>query len=148
MSDPIDELIEWLDKAVKYHETQIETDEEIKESNVFYLHYSGMLSGFQLARTQAQYYRKERVETEDEPATGAPEEISNGWQVLRKKWGQEGACRSCGWHAFLSEHEVEDIDIKEAVESDGILYLECLSKDDEEHRHSHRGIKINLRTSP
>ena len=57
MSDPIDGLIEWLDKAVKYHETQIETDEEIKESSTLYLHYSGMLSGFQLARTQARQFQ-------------------------------------------------------------------------------------------
>lgn len=65
MSDPIDELIEWLDKAVKYHETQIETDEEIKESSTLYLHYSGMLSGFQLARNRALHYKKLK-ETEQE----------------------------------------------------------------------------------
>jgi hypothetical protein len=65
VSDPIDGLIEWLDKAVKYHETQIELDEEIKESSTLYLHYSGMLSGFQLARAQARKF-KELKETEQE----------------------------------------------------------------------------------
>ena len=58
MSDPIDGLIEWLDKAVEFHQMQLETDEEIKESNTLYLHYSGILSGFQLARTQARQFKK------------------------------------------------------------------------------------------
>ena len=148
MSDSkIDELIKWLDKAIKHHEAELESD-VVKGSDTLYQHCYGVRSGLQLARNRALHCKKDRVEGENEPATGAPEEISNGWQVLRKKWDSEGQCLSCGWHALLSEHEVEDVDIKEAVESDGILYLECLSKDDEEHRHSHRGIKINLRTQP
>ena len=63
--EPIDRLLEWMDKAVKYHEAQIETDEEIKESSTLYLHYSGMLSGFQLTRTQARQFKKLK-ETEQE----------------------------------------------------------------------------------
>lgn len=65
MSDSIDGLIEWLDKAVKFHQTQLETDEEIKESNTLYVFYSGMLSGFQLARTQARKFSRLKETEQD-----------------------------------------------------------------------------------
>jgi hypothetical protein len=65
VSDPIDGLIEWLNKAVEFHETQLETDEEIKTSNTLSVFYSGMLSGFQLARTQARQYKKLKETEQD-----------------------------------------------------------------------------------
>ena len=62
------------------------------------------------------------------------------------KWtfNQEGDCASCGWHALLGEHAVEDGDIADALDGDGILRLGCLSKNDED-RGSHRGVKIYIR---
>jgi len=65
MSESIDGLIEWLDKAVEFHQTQLETDEEIKESNTLSVFYSGMLSGFQLARNRARHYKKLKETEQD-----------------------------------------------------------------------------------
>lgn len=37
-----------------------------------------------------------------------PEQITEARKTLEAKWNQEGDCASCGWHALLSEHAVED----------------------------------------
>ena len=58
MSDPIDGLIEWLNKAVAFHETELEANSEIKESSTFRLLNSGMLSGLRLAKTQARQFKE------------------------------------------------------------------------------------------
>ena len=65
MSDPIDGLIEWLDKAVEFHETELEVDGEVKENATFYLLNSGMLSGLRLARNRARYYKKLKETEQD-----------------------------------------------------------------------------------
>ena len=57
MSDPIDGLIEWLDKAIKHHEAELES-ETVKGSDTLYLHYYGVRSGLRLARNRAQHYKK------------------------------------------------------------------------------------------
>ena len=73
-----------------------------------------------------------------------PEQITEARKTLEAKWNQEGDCASCGWHALLGEHAVEDGDIADALDGDGILRLGCLSKNDED-RGSHRGVKIYIR---
>jgi len=73
-----------------------------------------------------------------------PEQITEARKTLEAKWGQEGECASCRWHALLYEHDVEDYEIAEALDGDGILRLGCRSKDDED-RWNHRGVKICIR---
>lgn len=73
-----------------------------------------------------------------------PEQIQESRKLLEAQWDSEGECGSCGWHALLYEHDVEDCDIAEALDGDGILRLGCRSKDDED-RWSHRGVKICIR---
>ena len=75
-----------------------------------------------------------------------PEQITEARKTLEAKWDDEGQCGSCGWHALLYEHDVEDCDIAEALDDDGILRLGCLSKNDED-RGSHRGVKIYIRSN-
>lgn len=57
MSDPIDELIEWLDKAIKRHEAELESD-VVKGSDTLYQHYYGARGGLQLARNLARHCKK------------------------------------------------------------------------------------------
>lgn len=73
-------------------------------------------------------------------------QITEARKLLESKWDQEGECASCGWHALLGEHDVEDYDIAEALDGDGFLRLGCLSKNDEDCG-SHRGVKIYIRPS-
>ena len=73
-----------------------------------------------------------------------PEQITEARKTLEAKWDDEGQCGSCGWHALLYEHDVEDCDIAEALDGDGILRLGCRSKDDEDS-WNHRGVKICIR---
>lgn len=49
----IDKLLEWMDNAVAYIEKQLETDDEIRSSETLTSHYSGMVSGYRIARTKA-----------------------------------------------------------------------------------------------
>lgn len=72
-------------------------------------------------------------------------QIKESRRVLEQKWDAEGGCPSCGWHALLSEHDVEDDDISQALDGDGRLYLYCQSKDDEDS-FSHRKIVINIKS--
>ena len=69
--------------------------------------------------------------------------IKLGREELESKWSDEGCCNSCGWHAALYEHGVEDWEIIEAVQGDGVLKLGCASKDDED-TDTHRGVKVRL----
>ena len=77
----------------------------------------------------------------------APDDVAKAHLLLEQKWGAEGDCASCGWHAALGEHDVDDDDIIHALQNGGILTLACLSKDDDT-RDSHRGISINLAAAP
>ena len=65
-------------------------------------------------------------------------------KTLEAKWDSEGECASCGWHAALWEHSVDDWEIEEALNNGGILELSCIS--DDEDSWSHRGIKIEILT--
>jgi hypothetical protein len=67
---------------------------------------------------------------------------------LEQKWDSEGSCGSCGWHALLAEHYVDDVDIAEALTiGNGWLELSCISKDDEA-RDDHRGVRIYIGPPP
>lgn len=71
-------------------------------------------------------------------------EIERYREKLEKLWDDKGYCRSCGWHACLYEHNVEDWEIQDAIEkNDGILELSCVSKNAFDPS-SHRVIKIYL----
>lgn len=63
MSDPIDELIELLDKAIKHHEAELESD-TVKASDTLYQHYYGIRGGLQLARNLARHCKKKKAEAE------------------------------------------------------------------------------------
>ncbi len=76
-----------------------------------------------------------------------PEQIQAARELLQQKWMREGECGSCGWHALLSEHDVEDFEIEEALDGSGILEISCVSRDDDES-WGHRGVKIDLRARP
>lgn len=72
------------------------------------------------------------------------EEIDAARQILADKWSDEGECQSCGWHAALYEHDVEDWEIVYALqENNGLLELCCISRD-YENTHDHRGVKIKI----
>lgn len=82
-----------------------------------------------------------------EPASqrDAPALAAAARAVLESKWDADGDCRSCGWHAALYEHEVDDSDILDALQNrNGILELSCVSKDADDPT-SHRGIKIDIK---
>lgn len=74
------------------------------------------------------------------------QQIEAAKDILSKSWENSGACASCGWHALLTEHEIDDEIIEEALDDyNGILKLTCQSKDCEgDERHYHRGVEINL----
>lgn len=66
--------------------------------------------------------------------------IDEAIELVRRKWGSEGACCSCGWHAALYEYG----DLHKAIEIDHDrkrVVLPCLNQDDGE-RWSHRGVRI------
>ncbi len=72
------------------------------------------------------------------------EDVKQARDMLEAVWGDKGYCGSCGWHADLSEHDVNDLQIKSALEDhNGFLHLPCINRtaDDPE---SHRGIKIHI----
>ncbi len=78
-----------------------------------------------------------------EPAS-QPDAIVAARALLESKWDAEGECGSCGWHAALYEHRVDDDDIADALKNNGgVLELLCVNKDDEDPA-SHRGVKINI----
>lgn len=53
------------------------------------------------------------------------EQIGAARRRLEAKWDDEGSCGSCGWHALLYEHSVDDSDIAEALDNEGGLLLGC-----------------------
>lgn len=73
------------------------------------------------------------------------EQINDARELLKQKWDSEGQCGSCGWHAALYEHDVEDYEIAEALDGDGEIHLTCQNDDVGEERFNHRGVKIVLR---
>lgn len=70
------------------------------------------------------------------------EQIEAAWQALRERWEDQGACGSCGWHAALYEHGVDDAEISEALDTGGVLELPCLS--DNEDPSLHRGVRVDI----
>ncbi len=70
------------------------------------------------------------------------EQVAAARKRLEQKWENEGDCCSCGWHAALYEHRVEDWEIANALDANkGILELTCQSKDADD-RYSHRGVTV------
>ena len=72
------------------------------------------------------------------------EQIARGHEILKQKWDSEGSCDSCGWHACLYEHYVDDADIIDAIDNnEGVLMLSCKNYEDGDPV-GHRGVKINI----
>lgn len=70
------------------------------------------------------------------------EQVQQARERLEERWISDGACGTCGWHALLYEHYVDEADIRDALDNDaGTLRLSCVSKDDDES-WSHRGVRI------
>lgn len=71
------------------------------------------------------------------------ETIAKARAELERRWDKEGECGSCGWHAALYEHCVDDDDLAEAIENGGRLELGCRN-----HEYGdpvgHRGVVIIL----
>jgi hypothetical protein len=72
-----------------------------------------------------------------------PEVIANARAELERRWDAEGECGSCGWHAALYEHHVDDDDLADALRHGGRLKLGCRN-----HEYGdpvgHRGVVIVL----
>ncbi len=62
---------------------------------------------------------------------------------IKAAWDDHGECKSCGWHALLYEYGLSDDELCSEVK-DGVLNLPCLSQDDPDGRHRHRGVIIEL----
>lgn len=72
-----------------------------------------------------------------------PEQIAAARVLLEQRWDAEGACDSCGWHAGLYEHRVDDTMLSNALDNEGgLLRLSCQSED--EDAYSHRGARIRV----
>lgn len=72
-----------------------------------------------------------------------PDQIAAARALLQQRWDSEGECGSCGWHAALYEHDVDDSMLADALDNEaGLLRLTCLSED--EDAFSHRGIRIRV----
>lgn len=76
----------------------------------------------------------------------APEAIAAARAELERRWDAEGACGSCGWHAALYEHDVEDADLADALRNNGRLELGCRNHEYGDP-YGHRGVIIILATS-
>lgn len=63
------------------------------------------------------------------------------WKILEDRWSEYGQCRSCGWHASLSEYDADDLEftIRRGVPC---VELPCLNKDDPDDRDQHRGVRV------
>lgn len=73
-----------------------------------------------------------------------PEQIAAARVLLEQRWDAEGSCGSCGWHAALYEHRVDDSMLADALDNTGgVLRLSCQSDDDEES-FRHRGVRIRV----
>lgn len=74
------------------------------------------------------------------------QEVNAARKRLEAQWDTDGDCCSCGWHAALYEHQVEDWEIANSLDTNnGIIELPCQSKDAED-RYSHRGVKISIKS--
>jgi hypothetical protein len=62
-------------------------------------------------------------------------------QRIEENWDDIGACRSCGFHALLREHNLDDYEIENALNTDGMIELLCQNEDG---GSDHRGIRFNL----
>lgn len=60
--------------------------------------------------------------------------------IVRKKWGADGQCQSCGWHSAL--YEMEPIIVDNSEIQEGVVWLPCRS--DGGDSDSHRGVSIHL----
>jgi hypothetical protein len=70
------------------------------------------------------------------------EQISEARKLLESRWDAQGACRSCGYHAALYEHDVLDEQIEDAIDNEnGVLELGCFSDDSD----GHRGVRVDLK---
>lgn len=81
------------------------------------------------------------IELEDHASS-----IETAKSILESKWDREGGCNSCGYHACLYEHRVDDMDIRDALAYNGILHLPCYSDDIDSDRH--RGVNIRITDPP
>lgn len=72
-----------------------------------------------------------------------PEQIARARAELERRWDAEGDCGSCGWHAALYEHDVDDEDLAEAIQDGGRLELGCRNHEFEDPV-GHRGVVIVL----
>lgn len=62
-----------------------------------------------------------------------PDEISAAFDRLESRWDEQGGCRTCGFHAQLAEHDVDETDILWAMNHcDGQLRLSCQAIGDNE----------------
>ena len=72
------------------------------------------------------------------------EQIDAARQRLEDRFAEQGACRSCGWHALLWEHSVDDSAIADALDNcGGVLRLYCQNHDDGDPV-GHRGARIRI----
>lgn len=70
-------------------------------------------------------------------------EITAGWNKLYKLWDIKGGCETCRYHGLLSEHDLCDDDITEALDKHkGILDLWCVEDSD------HWGFTIDISPDP
>lgn len=76
-------------------------------------------------------------------AGATPEQIAKARAELERRWNDEGECGSCGWHAALYEHDVDDDDLAEAINDGGCLELGCRNHEFGDPI-GHRGVVIVL----
>ena len=60
---------------------------------------------------------------------------------LGTAWDTHGACRSCGWHGLIYEHDPDMPDDEDYRR--GYVDFHCVSDDDED-ADMHRGVRIPL----
>lgn len=75
----------------------------------------------------------------------SPETIAKARAELERRWDAEGQCASCGWHAALYEHDVDDEDLADAIQHNGRLELGCRNHEYGDP-YDHRGVVIILET--
>lgn len=64
-------------------------------------------------------------------------------ELLKKRWGENGDCRSCGWHTSFYEalEDLEECIIYNHIEKDGSIHVRCYA-DNGEDNSDHRGSNI------
>jgi hypothetical protein len=71
--------------------------------------------------------------------------IAQAIKLIEDNWNNIGMCSSCGYHASLHEHGIQDYEIENALKDDGVLELLCQNEDG---GSDHRMIKIYLNQLP